>query len=75
MITILTGAAMVGYTFRDGAEATSKAVPVLVHHYATAAGVDVHPAETSLVECSAGDRRWTEVRLGSTIIGSWREGV
>ena len=79
-IKIVTGPAIVGHLFRDTAEARSIALPVLVRTYADRTGLDVHPAEASLVECCAlgidGERirqRWTEVRVAGVTVASWRE--
>ena len=80
-VAIITGPAIVGHLFRDEAEAIEKALPVLVHHYATAIGMDVHHAEASLVEVRGINRRTgeraavttTEVRIGGLTIASWRE--
>lgn len=81
MIEIITGPVITGHLFASESEAIEKALPVLVHTYAELTGLDVHPAEVSLVELRGIDRRTgarsstttTEVRLGCTVIASWRE--
>ncbi len=80
MIRILTGPAIVGHLFLDEKEARARAVPVLVHAYAEATGLDVHPAETHLVEVRRIGRDGTraasaivELRDGPVTIASWRE--
>ena len=71
-VRIVTGPALVGHVFADSEEVVERAVPVLVGAYVTATGLDVSPTECSYVECStAAGTRWTELRLGSTIIASW----
>lgn len=77
-VKILSGADIVGHLFRDEAEAIKKALPVLVHAYAKATGLDVHPAEATLVEVRGIGRDGrrasaiTEVRIAGTTIASWR---
>lgn len=80
-IKIITGAAIVNNMYRDEAEAIEKALPVLVHHYAEATGLDIHHAEASLVETrkidhATGKRSVVatiEVRVAGQTIASWRE--
>ncbi len=80
-VIIVTGAAIVGHVFWSEAEAIAKALPVLVNAYAVATGLDVHPAEASLVEVRSinrltGERSanaTTEVRVAGQTIALWRE--
>lgn len=70
-IQIKTGPAIVGHLFATESEAIAKAIPVLVGEYAERTGLDVHHAEALVVHCESRGRRWTEVRVAGSIVGSW----
>lgn len=78
MYQIQTGPAGVGHLY--GADEIDKAVALLVHHYAHAMNLDVHPAEARLYESRALDskmlptgHRTIEVRVASQIVGTLAE--